>query len=92
MAGGGLDAWRKAVDTVAALEPRRIVESHQNKDLDDDAARLVRETRQYLDDAEDGLADRDTPEAYFHAMLDRYPRPPRRDRPVGRRAGPLSGA
>ncbi|MFJ9243468.1 hypothetical protein [Streptomyces sp. NPDC101776] len=72
-ADDGLDAWRKAVDTVAALEPRRIVASHQNKTLDDDEARLVRETRQYFDDAEDVLADRDTPEAYFHAMLDRYP-------------------
>ncbi|WP_329243591.1 MBL fold metallo-hydrolase [Streptomyces sp. NBC_01478] len=72
-AGGSLDAWRKAVDTVAALEPRRIVASHQNKNLDDDAARLIRETRRYFDDAEDVLAGCATPDAYFHAMLDRHP-------------------
>ncbi|MER5794359.1 MBL fold metallo-hydrolase [Streptomyces sp. NPDC001980] len=72
-AGGGLDAWRKAIDTVAALEPRRIVASHQNKNLDDDAARLVAETRQYLDVAEATLAAHDTPVDFFHAMTERYP-------------------
>jgi glyoxylase-like metal-dependent hydrolase (beta-lactamase superfamily II) len=71
--GGNLDAWRKAIDTVAALEPRRIVASHQDKNLDDDAARLIAETRQYLDDAESALATHDTPVEFFTAMLERYP-------------------
>ncbi|MFJ3307403.1 MBL fold metallo-hydrolase [Streptomyces sp. NPDC086549] len=72
-ADGNLGAWRKAIDSVAALEPRRIVASHQNKNLDDDAARLIAETRRYLDDAEAALATQETPVAFFHAMLERYP-------------------
>ncbi|MEV7385579.1 MULTISPECIES: MBL fold metallo-hydrolase [unclassified Streptomyces] len=72
-AEGGLGGWRKAIDAVAALEPRRIVAGHQNRDLDDDAARLVAETRQYLDAAEATLAVHDTPVDFFHAMTRRYP-------------------
>ncbi|MFD3925647.1 MBL fold metallo-hydrolase [Streptomyces sp. NPDC058614] len=72
-AGGGLDAWRKAIDAVAALGPRRIVASHQNKNLDDDAERLIAETRQYLDDAEVIAAAHETPVEFFHAMRRRHP-------------------
>ncbi|MHB9863395.1 MBL fold metallo-hydrolase [Streptomyces sp. YIM S03343] len=72
-ADGDFGPWRKAIDTVAALAPRHIVASHQNKTLDDDAARLFAETRRYLDDAEAALAEHDTPDAFFQAMLDRYP-------------------
>ncbi|MER5353669.1 MBL fold metallo-hydrolase [Kitasatospora sp. NPDC002551] len=70
---GDLAPWRKAIDTVAALRPRHIVASHQNKHLDDDAQRLIAETRRYLDTAEATLAAHDTPTAYFHAMLRQYP-------------------
>ncbi|GAA4335247.1 MBL fold metallo-hydrolase [Streptomyces venetus] len=72
-ADGDFGAWRKAIDTVAALAPRRIVAGHQNSSLDDDADRLLAETRRYLDDAETALAEHDTPEAFFRAMLGRYP-------------------
>ncbi|MEU3918248.1 MBL fold metallo-hydrolase [Streptomyces sp. NPDC029004] len=72
-ADGDFGPWRKAIDTVAALAPRHIVASHQNKNLDDDAARVFAETRRYLDDAEAVLAAHDTADAFFRAMLDRYP-------------------
>lgn len=72
-ADGDFSAWRKAIDAVAALEPRHIVASHQNKDLDDDATRLIAETRQYLDDAEATLARCDTPVEFLTAMVERYP-------------------
>ncbi|MEU9161331.1 MBL fold metallo-hydrolase [Streptomyces sp. NPDC048424] len=72
-ADGDLGPWRKAVDTVAALEARHIVASHQNKNLDDDAVRLLAETRRYLDDAEAALATYDSPAEFFDAMLKRYP-------------------
>ncbi|WP_371596773.1 MBL fold metallo-hydrolase [Streptomyces sp. NBC_00564] len=72
-ADGGLDAWRKAIDVVAALGPRRIVASHQNKNLDDSAERIIAETRQYLDDAEAIAAAHETPVEFFHAMLQRHP-------------------
>ncbi|WP_052498820.1 MBL fold metallo-hydrolase [Streptomyces vietnamensis] len=70
---GDFGPWRKAIDTVATLKPRRIVASHQNKHLDDDADRLIVETRRYLDDAEAALAAHDTPAEFFDAMLKRYP-------------------
>lgn len=72
-ADGDFGSWRQAIDTVAALAPRHIVASHQNKNLNDDAARLLTETRRYLDDAEAALATHDTPEAFFQALLDHYP-------------------
>ncbi|MFJ3793383.1 MBL fold metallo-hydrolase [Kitasatospora sp. NPDC090091] len=72
-AAGEFGPWRKAIDTVAALQPSRIVASHQNKDLDDDAGRVIAETRQYLDDAEAVLAKQTTAEGFFAAMLERHP-------------------
>ena len=77
-ANGDFGPWRKAIDAIAALAPSRIVASHQDKSLDDDATRLIAETRQYLDDADDALAAHDTPAAFFTAMLARYP-----DRRIG---------
>ena len=72
-ANGGRDAWRKAIDTVKALRPRWVVAGHKNKDLDDDAARVIAETRQYLDDADDLLRKNNTARDFFNAMLQRYP-------------------
>ncbi|MFH8715004.1 hypothetical protein [Streptomyces zaomyceticus] len=72
-ADGDFGPWRQAVDTLAALKPRRIVARHQNRNLDDNAARLIAETRRYLDDAAAALAAHDTPADFFDAMLKRYP-------------------
>jgi hypothetical protein len=72
-ANGGRDAWRKAIDIVKALRPRWIVAGHKNKDLDDDAARVIAETRQYLDDVDELLAKNSTARDFFNAMLRRHP-------------------
>jgi glyoxylase-like metal-dependent hydrolase (beta-lactamase superfamily II) len=72
-AGGGRDGWRAAIDTVENLGPRWIVASHKNKDLDDDAARAITQTRQYLDDADELLKENSTALGFFNAMLARYP-------------------
>ena len=72
-ANGGRDAWRKATDTVKALQPRWVVAGHKNKDLDDDAARVIAETRQYLNDADKLLSKNSTARDFFNAMLQRYP-------------------
>ncbi|MFG2825622.1 MBL fold metallo-hydrolase [Kitasatospora sp. NPDC048365] len=69
----GLDAWRRAIDAVAALGARSIVAGHQNPALDDDAERVTAETRAYLDAAEKELAARETALDYFTAMVERYP-------------------
>ena len=71
--GGGLDAWRKAIDIVEALNPRWVVASHKDKDRDNDATRVLAETRQYLDEAEDALAKYSTATDFFNAMIERHP-------------------
>jgi glyoxylase-like metal-dependent hydrolase (beta-lactamase superfamily II) len=70
---GGRDAWRRAIDTVAALQPRRIVAGHKNKERDDDAKRALVETRQYLDDVDELLPRMTTALDFFDAMLERHP-------------------
>ena len=69
----GRDAWRTAIDIVAALEPRWAVAGHKNKTLDDDAARAIAQTRRYLQDAEELLRENSTAPGFFNAMIERYP-------------------
>ncbi|MFG2306661.1 MBL fold metallo-hydrolase [Actinacidiphila glaucinigra] len=70
---GGLDAWRRAIDTVEALQPRWIVTGHKNKALDDDATRAINETRQYLNAADELLPQHDSALSFFNAMLELFP-------------------
>jgi glyoxylase-like metal-dependent hydrolase (beta-lactamase superfamily II) len=70
---GGLDEWRQAIDQVASLGARRVIAGHQNKELDDDAARTIAETREYLDVAEELLRTEGTAVDFFNAMIERYP-------------------
>jgi len=69
----GFQPWQEAIDKVEALKPRRIVCGHQNKQLDDDAERIIAETRQYLDDADEPLRTETTAVDFFNAMVERYP-------------------
>ncbi|MBM0125385.1 MBL fold metallo-hydrolase [Pimelobacter simplex] len=71
--GDGINAWLRAIDTVASLHPRLIVAGHKNKVLDDDARRTIRETREYLTTAAAVLAERTTALDFFNAMLQRFP-------------------
>jgi glyoxylase-like metal-dependent hydrolase (beta-lactamase superfamily II) len=70
---GGFGTWRGAIDTVESLKPRHIVAGHQNRALDDDAARQIAETRRYLDDAEELLRTESTAVGFFDAKVERYP-------------------
>jgi glyoxylase-like metal-dependent hydrolase (beta-lactamase superfamily II) len=70
---GGFGPWRQAIAKLQGLEPRHIVAGHQNKALDDDAKRLIDETRRYLDDAEELLRTEPTAVDFFNAKLERYP-------------------
>jgi len=72
-ADGGRDAWRRAIDTIESLRPRWVVASHKDKNLDDDATRVILQTRQYLNDADDELTKNSTPVDFFNAMLERHP-------------------
>jgi glyoxylase-like metal-dependent hydrolase (beta-lactamase superfamily II) len=71
---GGLQPWRDAIEKVDALQPRHIVAGHQDKRLDDDAERTIRETRRYLGDADELLRTETTAVGFFNAMVERYPR------------------
>jgi glyoxylase-like metal-dependent hydrolase (beta-lactamase superfamily II) len=68
-AGSGHDARRAATNTVENLGPRWVVASHQNKELDDDAARSIARTRQYLDDADKLRKENGTAIGFFNDML-----------------------
>ena len=71
-AGGGIEAWLKAIDKVAALWPRAVVAGHKNKDLPDDPA-ILDQTRQYLVDAHWLLDEKPTAREFFDRMLALYP-------------------
>ena len=73
VAVGGFGPWRAAIDKVEALKTRHIVAGHQNKQLDDDARRMIAETRQYLDDADELLETEKTAVDFFNAKIEKYP-------------------
>jgi glyoxylase-like metal-dependent hydrolase (beta-lactamase superfamily II) len=41
----GFGLWRNPIDKIQALNPRHIIAGHQNKQLDDDAKRVIAETQ-----------------------------------------------
>lgn len=69
----GLDAWRQAIDRVEALGAGVIVAGHQSSERGADAHRLIVETREYLDAAEDLFTTQKSAVDYFNAMIERYP-------------------
>jgi glyoxylase-like metal-dependent hydrolase (beta-lactamase superfamily II) len=69
----GFGPWRAAIDKVESLTSRHIICGHQNKELDDDAGRVIAETRQYLDDAEELLQTEESALDFFNAKIERYP-------------------
>lgn len=70
---GGLDTWRQALDVLEGLGAKHIVAGHQNKVRDDDAARIVAESREYLDYADELLQTAGSPLEFFNSMIERYP-------------------
>jgi glyoxylase-like metal-dependent hydrolase (beta-lactamase superfamily II) len=71
-AEGGIAAWLRAIDEVAALQPAAVVASHKNRDLPDDPA-ILQQTRDYLIEARRLLADRPTAREFYDQMLLLYP-------------------
>jgi glyoxylase-like metal-dependent hydrolase (beta-lactamase superfamily II) len=69
----GFGPWREAIDKVEALGARHIVAGHQSGRLDDDAQRIIAETRGYLDDAEELLLTEKNAADFFTAKIERYP-------------------
>lgn len=69
----GRTAWLAAIHTIEALEPRVVVAGHKNPDLDDEAARVLTGTREYISSVEEVLAEQHTGEGFFDVIMERYP-------------------
>jgi glyoxylase-like metal-dependent hydrolase (beta-lactamase superfamily II) len=69
---GGLDAWHRALDKVAALKPRFVVASHKDTQRGNPASD-IEETRRYLDVGAVALEQSTNPAEFFSAMKQRYP-------------------
>ncbi|MFW0755330.1 MBL fold metallo-hydrolase [Pseudomonas sp. H11T01] len=69
---GGLQAWIKAIDQVEALKPRIVIAGHKQKNRADDPV-ILEQTRQYLLDAIELLAEKPTPREFFDKMIELHP-------------------
>lgn len=69
----GRKAWLAGIKTIEALEPRVVVAGHKNPDLDDEAARVLAGTREYLRSVEEVFAEQYSGEGFFDAITERYP-------------------
>ena len=70
---GGREAWLRAIEVIEQLAPRFVVAGHKDPELDDDADRVLRQTRDYLDDAARIHDEQQTALGYFDEMTARYP-------------------
>ena len=66
--------WLASLDAVAALGPSTIITGHKDPDApDDDAARVLDQSRRYLEDFDDIVAKSSGPDEVFDEMVARYP-------------------
>jgi len=72
-AGGGLEAWLDALDVVEKLQPQTVIAGHKDQAKDDDATRVLAETRAYLADAGRLLAEGGSATEYFNAITSLHP-------------------
>jgi len=71
---GSRKAWLTCLDAVAVLEPSTIIAGHRDPDApDDDAIRVLDESRRYIEDFDQALAKSSTPVEVIDAMLEKYP-------------------
>jgi glyoxylase-like metal-dependent hydrolase (beta-lactamase superfamily II) len=67
-------SWMKALDAIEALHPREVITGHKDPVApDDDAARILDESRSYLANFNHAAASCDSPRDLLRAVLDRYP-------------------
>ena len=69
----GREAWLAGIEVIEALDPRVVVAGHKNPELDDDAARVLGETREYLRSVEETRAEQASADGFIEAMTARYP-------------------
>jgi glyoxylase-like metal-dependent hydrolase (beta-lactamase superfamily II) len=67
-------AWLASLDAVAALKPSTIITGHKDPDApDDDAARVLDQSRRYIEDFGQTVAKSSTPREVIDVMLAKYP-------------------
>ena len=67
-------AWLASLDAVAALKPSTVITGHKDPGApDDDAARVLDQSRRYLEDFEQTVARSSTPREVIDGMLAKYP-------------------
>jgi glyoxylase-like metal-dependent hydrolase (beta-lactamase superfamily II) len=67
-------AWLESLEAVAALKPSRIITGHKDPDApDDNATRVLDQSRRYIEDFDQALAKFSTPVEVIDAMLTKYP-------------------
>ncbi len=67
-------AWLASLDAVAALRPTTIITGHRDPDApDDDAARVLDQSRRYLEDFDQAVANAGTAAEVIDVMLTKYP-------------------
>ena len=68
------EAWLASLDAVAALEPSTIITGHKDPDApDDNATRVLDQSRRYIEDFGRTVARSSTPREVIDAMLAKYP-------------------
>jgi hypothetical protein len=67
-------AWLASLDGVADLKPSTIITGHKDPHApDDDAARVLDQSRRYIEDFDKTVAKSVTPQEVIELMLSRYP-------------------
>jgi glyoxylase-like metal-dependent hydrolase (beta-lactamase superfamily II) len=67
-------AWLASLDAVAALKPSTIITGHKDPDApDDNATRVLDQSRRYVEDFGQTVAKSSTPPEVIDAMLAKYP-------------------
>jgi glyoxylase-like metal-dependent hydrolase (beta-lactamase superfamily II) len=68
------EAWLASLDAVAALNPSTIITGHKDPDApDDNAIRVLDQSRRYIEDFEQTVAKSGTPREVIDGMLAKYP-------------------
>lgn len=71
---GSRAAWLASLDAVAALEPATIITGHKDPGApDDDAVRVLGQSRRCINDFESAVAKGSTPPEVIDAMVAKYP-------------------
>ena len=67
-------AWLASLDAVAALKPSTIITGHKDPDApDDNATRVLDQSRRYIEDFDQTVAKSSTPLEVIDEMLAKYP-------------------